>query len=467
MRHMRYAKCRHLLAASLLIAGAVCYACSCTATSDQRIQQRSGRPERRRPTKPGVYVRDSAVAAEKLALALRMEHLKEWNKSADVYQEIIEKYADRVVPADAMVEGGDVTRYTSVTLKVQALIGKWPEEGLAVYRGRYEAPAQALLDAADIDDAAALNHIVQRYFLTEAAKKAALRLMELYIENGEFSAAAWLGQRLLLTHPSLAGDEPTVLFRTALAQHMAGNDDAAKTTADDLKQRFATALGTVMGKDVTLADEIVKMIAQPAPVAHGGASESWPTLGGDPSRGRVPNAQGRPGANVASISLLPPKVRRPPAEARRAVDAFQRERRDRGLLLGIMPVIDRGELFYQDNTRIYAVSADSGIPLPGWAMSAPPETRKNPGDQPIVVSGSTQTSVTVTDASALAIVGQWRSRSGCHRFRHDDATRQHAIALCRSRDRRKTMVARAGRISRCTVKPALAQVQRLAAGRRR
>src|ERR1700722_16961384 len=42
----------------------------------------------------GVYVRDSAIALEKLALAQRMERLKEWGKSAEVYQGILEKYPD-------------------------------------------------------------------------------------------------------------------------------------------------------------------------------------------------------------------------------------------------------------------------------------------------------------------------------------------------------------------------------------
>src|SRR5689334_11058374 len=78
----------------------------------------------------GVYVRDSAVAGEKLALAQRMERLKEWDKSADVYQEIVEKYADRVVP---MSGDGAEKRYSSVTLAVQDLLGKWPEEGLTAY----------------------------------------------------------------------------------------------------------------------------------------------------------------------------------------------------------------------------------------------------------------------------------------------------------------------------------------------
>src|ERR1043165_6001909 len=85
-------------------------------------------PDGPRDPRQGVYVRDSAVAAEKLALAERMERLKQWDKSADVYQEIVEKYADRVVS----VAGADPSsqRYTSVTLKVQELLGKWPQEGL-------------------------------------------------------------------------------------------------------------------------------------------------------------------------------------------------------------------------------------------------------------------------------------------------------------------------------------------------
>src|SRR5207249_3885857 len=40
----------------------------------------------------GVYVRDSGGAVEKLALAQRMERLKEWDKAADVYQEVLDKY---------------------------------------------------------------------------------------------------------------------------------------------------------------------------------------------------------------------------------------------------------------------------------------------------------------------------------------------------------------------------------------
>ncbi len=55
-----------------------------------------------------VYVHDSAVAAEKFALAERMERLKEWNKAADVYQEILEKNSDNVIASPSQSTGGTI-----------------------------------------------------------------------------------------------------------------------------------------------------------------------------------------------------------------------------------------------------------------------------------------------------------------------------------------------------------------------
>lgn len=52
------------------------------------------RPDRTPEGKePGVYVKDSATASDKFELAKRMERLKEWHKSADVYQEILHNSA--------------------------------------------------------------------------------------------------------------------------------------------------------------------------------------------------------------------------------------------------------------------------------------------------------------------------------------------------------------------------------------
>ncbi len=378
------------------------------AAAPVALAQRAFGPGPSDRARQSVYVRDSAVAGEKLALAERMERLKEWDKSADVYQEIVQKYADRVVPT-ATAENGITTRYSSVVLEVQRRLGKWNDDGLRVYRGRYEAPAAALLESAGSDDVAALNRVIQLYFATDAAKTAALRLMELYIENGEFSAAAWIGQRLLDNHPGLGADVAKVIFRTALALHLAGDEEAARAKLDDLKKNHAGAVGRVRGRDVVLADELGKMLASPPPVARGGAdADSWPIFGGDASRGRVPNANGQPGAKVAEIPVVRSRALPMPADRRRATDDADKRSRELGLGLGIMPSVDRGELFYQDNKRVYAASVDSGLPLPGWAITYGTGARQRfaSKNEALEATGNLQMTVTVSDNAVLAVLGQ-------------------------------------------------------------
>src|SRR4029079_15249985 len=56
------------------------------------------------PGQENVYVRDSALALEQFALAQRMEG-QQWNTAAQVYNEILEKYADRVVPSQKDAAG--------------------------------------------------------------------------------------------------------------------------------------------------------------------------------------------------------------------------------------------------------------------------------------------------------------------------------------------------------------------------
>ena len=84
-----------------------------------------------RDANEGVYVRDSAVATEKLALADRLEHLQEWGKSADVYQELLQQFADRVAPS-GKDKNDRIDQYTSVANIVQDKLSHWPADGTAM-----------------------------------------------------------------------------------------------------------------------------------------------------------------------------------------------------------------------------------------------------------------------------------------------------------------------------------------------
>ena len=62
-----------------------------------------------------------------------MERLKEWAKAADLYQEVIVKYADRVVPSQ-LDKDKKIYQYTSITSRIQEQLAHWPQAGLEVYR---------------------------------------------------------------------------------------------------------------------------------------------------------------------------------------------------------------------------------------------------------------------------------------------------------------------------------------------
>jgi outer membrane protein assembly factor BamB len=355
----------------------------------------------------GVYVRDSALALEKFALAQKMERLKEWNKSADLYQEILVKYADRVVPSQ-IDKDNKIYQYTSVTKGVQDQLARGPLEGRDVYRARYEAAAQQMVDNAGRNDLFTLNQVFSKYFITGAARQAGLRLIELNTERGEFLSAAEKGDRLLERHPTVEAERPALLFRTALAYHLAGDAQRAAQRLDQLRQNFAQAVGVVRGKEAVLADALAAELKTPVQALAGGAADSYPMLGGDPSRGRVSAANVSPGAPLFDVPLAKPVWDRIPAQHRMNMEqALAMSERD-GLTLGVMPAVDRGELYFQDGRRIYAVSLGSGgLPLAGWRQTYPGDRNGQyilPGTW-----GSArnyQHSVTLTDTSVLAVMGQ-------------------------------------------------------------
>src|SRR5688500_7965122 len=88
----------------------------------------------------GVSVRDSLEAIKRLEDARRMARLRDWNKAADWYQEVIEKYGDRVIPSQ-VDKNNQIYQYQGIERPVQEELAKWPKEGLDAYRNRYGAVA--------------------------------------------------------------------------------------------------------------------------------------------------------------------------------------------------------------------------------------------------------------------------------------------------------------------------------------
>src|SRR5688572_9747456 len=289
----------------------------------------------------GVSVRDSLEAIKKLEDARRMERLRDWNKAADWYQEVVEKYGDRVVPSGVDKEGRQ-SQYTGIERPVQEQLAKWPKEGLDSYRNRYGAVAQTLLEQARRDDRETLSKVTKLYFVTDAGKEAGIRLVDLLLENGEFSEAARVGDRLLDWHPNLQVERPKVLFRTALAYHLAGDTQKSKARADTMNGQFGDATGTLFGKDVVLADALARLLQQTPPASVATESGIRYSPGGDESRSLVTSAAGRSGARVATIEYADPPAPRAVSQQQRIneLQQFGGARREPTVVsqnLGVMP----------------------------------------------------------------------------------------------------------------------------------
>ena len=376
-----------------------------------QIDARQASPLNAQDAANGVYVRDSAVALEKFALAQRMERLKEWDKSADVYQEILTKYAGRLVPSGTDAQNR-VSRYSNVQRAVQDKLAAWPAEGRAVYVARFGPAAEAMLKqatpATGPADDALLHRVLATYFITPAAKAAGLRLAQEYFESSEFAAAAWVGRRLLDQHPDLGNDRGPLLFRTALAQHLAGNQDAADGLLAELKKTAPAAAATVAGKPETdLADALAADLKRAAPSAATAVSpDSWPMPFGAPDRDRVPpdaNALGL--ARLYGIDLKPATPKAVPANNVAELNAQRRAAATKGVNTGILPAVDRGQLFFQNNARVYGLDLESGLPLPGWSATYPDTAGAFAIDAWSTPPGRTL-AVALTDEAVLAILGQ-------------------------------------------------------------
>ena len=367
----------------------------------------------------GVRVPDSPGATERLDRAAKKERQGQWQTAADFYREAVAKFPGRVVPVD-LDRKAKSYRYAGVAAVVQERIAKWPAEGLAVYRNLYGPAAADRLAAAAPHDTAAVAAVFDADFVTDAGKAAGLRLIDDRTESGDFAAAAAVGNRLLDLHPTLAGDRPTVLFRTVLAAHWAGDDATANRRLADLRQLDAKAVGSVGGRDVVLADTLATALAAPAPqpAVDPAAADTYPSFGGPGGRGDLSPSAAQPGASLTTVELSRPDYASVPPPQREPLLA--QDKSATATASGVIPAVDEGTLFFQDGRTVYAVEADTGRPPAGWLATYPPSVAVGGGDgaDPAEAGGryrlpsaggrarGEQLTVTVTPSVVLAVMGQ-------------------------------------------------------------
>ena len=179
---------------------------------------------------------------------------------------------------------------------------------------------------------------------------------------------------------------------------------------------------------------------------------------GSADRSRVPKTVNSIGANLYSIDLsrgdaANPRLGISPNEGTSDTD------RRAGYMTGVLPVIDRGEMFFQDNARIYAVNLESGLPLPGWSQTYDGNRLGR-----YTTTGTTPTprgqlsTIAVTDTSVLAVMG-----TGDLRMMFGGAGRatQYTGCVSRSTHRRERWAARPAQLAESAPAAAMAAMREL------
>jgi outer membrane protein assembly factor BamB len=353
------------------------------------------------PVVEDVFVRDSAAAIDRLALAVRMERLREWTTSAQVYQELIEQHGETLLPA-LLDERSRPLIYRSVTQEVQRRLSAWPAEGLEVYRTLYAVRAAGELEAAGGNDSA-LARVLDQYFPTDAGLEAGVVLLERAYARGEFANAAMLGDRLL-AHPSLGERRALLRARTAATWALAGSPERAQSHARQLAAEAPDAQDMVGGEVQNLARWLEATLPTLGPVRDH-IETNWPTAFGSAARDAISSDSLEPDSTQAiqvARLFVAPATR--PAPAATSADAnFP------GTYIatpGIFPVVEGNELFFQDNNAIYAWDLSTGQPLTRWLAERPATgdgaMRLGSGETP----RSTPLTVTLTPDAVLGVLGQ-------------------------------------------------------------
>ena len=311
------------------------------------------------PMQLSVFVPDSSVASERFALAEKLEKAAEWTKSAEIYQQLLDEYRDRVVPAGGSPEEAGL--YVSVADRVTRQLASWPADGLAAYNGRFQPAADALLQQAQ--SASELRVVVDRYALTRAGQIAAGRLAQLYWDAGELAPAARIAERLASLLPADSPRRPVLLLQAGLAWHLSGNGGRAAQLLAQLKQEYPDARANLAGQEVPLVGALEQAIAIAPPTAT--PPGTWPSYGGPPDRAAAPDFKGRSDALLFSVDTA--------AMSRAGEMAPISSTQMRLMLnqtLAIYPVYDQRQLFFQDGVNLHAVSIDGGMKLPGWQSTS-------------------------------------------------------------------------------------------------
>ena len=292
-----------------------------------------------------VYVNDSLEAADAIAKAQALGARRRWSEAAEILQRTQETAGDKLV----RVSPG---RYVGIRDHINALIARWPDEGINAYRSLFEREMAASLSGPSaVRTAEELLPLFDRYFCTEAAARLADVIGQAAIEAGDLALAKHVYRRVLEHHPDRFSYAPAYGAMLAVVAAMRGEPDADAAKFDEeAKIRW-------MGQDRVVRDVIAEVSERFSALRAPPLPSEWPIFGGDTSRNR------RASTDVHELGLLwrfgAFESRSESLEGDRIEVSIGGER-NRGQELSVYPVISRGLVFGQLFRELVALHRNTG-----------------------------------------------------------------------------------------------------------
>jgi outer membrane protein assembly factor BamB len=160
--------------------------------------------------------------------------------------------------------------YRSISSEIERRIAKLPPGDLRMYRQTYDADAKVLLDL-NGDQMAALEDLVNQYFLSTHGDESAYYLAMLWFDQGDYARSARMLQKILTDYPDSNVSPKQLRLRLALtAARMRDLDSAGKYWAE-----FQELSGGKVPDGIRLIyNQEIAAAARP-PVPQGTNAESW------------------------------------------------------------------------------------------------------------------------------------------------------------------------------------------------
>lgn len=296
------------------------------------------------PVAPNVYINDSFEAADAIAAAKKLAAAREWSQAAELFQRTATNFGDRLIRSESDV-------FITIREHINGLLCAWPEEGLAVYRERYERElADRLGEAsgtATYDDELAL---FEQYFCTLKAAELADLAAQAAIESGNFAVARRVYARVLQQHPNAARFADRYRGMQALVATMEGTEPARMPDYDpEVRIRW-------MGEERRIGDVIAAWAQTTPPARDATAVTDWPVYGGQIGRNRPASCQ------VDELGLLWRFTGLgDPGQTHGDVEDEEETKREVVRFLSIQAVSQGNLLFLQDRRELLALHRHTGF----------------------------------------------------------------------------------------------------------